>query len=577
MPEPPGDGDVALACMTLLVDELVRGGVEHLVVSPGSRSAPLVLAAARHGGLQLHVHLDERSAAYVALGIGRVTGGPAAVTGTSGTAVANWLPAVVEADAARVPLLLLSADRPPELHHTGANQAIDQAAIFGDRVRLLVDAPVPAAHGGAARYWRSLGSRALAASRHEPAGPVHLNLPFREPLLPGTGAEVDLGAGAAGRADGGPWEVVTAAGTAPTHAAVERLAQLVGATPRGVILAGATRRPLPPAVAQLAAAAGWPLLADPLSGLRTPGAALAAGIALLGDAAFLDAHPPDVVLQVGSAPISRAALGLAARAPALVVVDPDRLTPDPARNAGWTIQADAGALAGAVAAHLGAAGDRGWLDAWCAADDAVRAAIDAALDATATPSEPRTARDVAAALPDGATLFCASSMPIRDLDTFMTPRTGLRVLANRGASGIDGTISTAVGVATATGQRTWALLGDLALLHDTSALLWNAARDLPLTLVVVDNGGGGIFAMLPQARLDPTERALFESPHAVDVAALTRAAGVPTLELSSAAGLPAGVLDTSSSGLRAVIVHTGRDANADLHRRLSEAVRTALA
>ena len=571
MPDRPTEGDVALTCMTLFVDELVRGSVEHLVVSPGSRSAPLVLAASRHGGLRIHVHLDERSAAFVALGIARATGRPAAVACTSGTAVANWLPAVVEADASHVPLLLLSADRPPELHHTGANQAIDQVKIFGDRVRLFVDAGVPAQHTGAARYWRSLASRAVAATRTEPAGPVHVNLAFREPLLPAGGA-VDLD-DAGGRDDGGPWEVVTGGTASPSPAAVQRLAELVASSPRGAILAGAKLRPAP-AVAQLAAAAGWPLSADPLSGLRLPGAALGAGMALLGDRDFSEARPPDVVLQVGAAPISRPALALAGGAGTLVVVD--AAGADPARNASWALRCDPETLAAAVTTRLRARDDTAWIDSWRAADATARAAVDAILDAGDTLSEPRTAREVAAALPDGATLVAASSMPIRDLDTFMAPRTGLRVLANRGASGIDGTISTAVGIATATGQRTWALLGDLAVLHDSSALLWNARRDVPLTLIVVDNGGGGIFAMLPLARLDDAERALFESPHHVDIVALTRAAGIPTVEVDDATSLTAAVLDGSTRGMRAVVVRTDRDANAALHQRLAAAVHEAV-
>jgi 2-succinyl-5-enolpyruvyl-6-hydroxy-3-cyclohexene-1-carboxylate synthase len=572
----PTEGDVSLACAAVFVDELVRGGVTHLCLSPGSRSAPLVLAAARHPGMTVHVHLDERSAAFVALGIGRASGRPAAVACTSGTAVANWLPAVLEASAGRVPLLLLSADRPPELHRTGANQAVDQVKVFGEAVRLFVDAGVPQAHPGAGRYWRSLGARAVAATLSPPAGPVHVNLPLREPLLP-SGAPVDLGPDADGRPDRRRWESLSGGQVVPAATDVRTLTRLVDSVERGAVLAGSVSGRPSPALARFASVAGWPLIADALSGRRRPGEALTAAIPLLGDIRFREEHVPDLVVQVGGAPVSRPALALAASARRLVILDPDGIHPDPARGAEWTLRCDPDALLDAVCDGLQPRPRTAWRSSWEDADGRARAAVDTLLDGWAAPSEPRVARDLAALLPDGAVLVAASSMPVRDLDAMMVPRTGLRVIANRGASGIDGTISTAVGAAAGAAAPVTALLGDLAFLHDAGALLWNARSGPGLVLVVVDNGGGGIFAMLPQSRLEAGERALFETPHHVDIAAVAAAAGVAVTEVTAAADLREAVLARPAHGISVVLVRTDRDDNAARHGQLTGAVADALA
>jgi 2-succinyl-5-enolpyruvyl-6-hydroxy-3-cyclohexene-1-carboxylate synthase len=569
----PNHGDIALACTSLLIDELTRGGVTHARVSPGSRSTPLALAASRHPGMNVHIHLDERSAAFVAMGIARASGRPAAVICTSGTAVANWLPAVVEASMSRVPLLLLSADRPPDLRHTGANQTIDQIEIFGGYVRWFVDADLPEVRGDASRYWRSLGERAVAAADGPPAGPVHLNLPFREPLLP-SGASVDLGDAAC--ADVPSSENGAMQDPSPSEREVADLARMVGSSPRGIIVATGTRAPLNHSLAALTAAAGWPLIAEPTSGLRLPDVSLSSGTLLAGNEAFRSAHVPDMVLQIGAAPTSRAMLTLVGEAKRLVIVDPDEVIADPARHAEWTLSCDPNVLVDAITKHLENTARKTWLAEWRAADTSVRAAVDALIDSWDEPFEGRIARDVAATLPDGATLVVASSMPVRDLDAYMASRTGLRVIANRGASGIDGTVSTAVGVATSTSTPTWALLGDLALLHDSSALLWAATRIRGLTLVVVNNRGGGIFAMLPQAGLDARERDLFETPHDVDIAALARASGAAYRAVVRAADLHDAVLEPTTAGLRIVEVRSEMRSNAERHVAVAATVAAAI-
>jgi len=624
-PDTPTDGDIALACMAQFAGELHRQGLRDACISPGSRSTPLALALSRHGGFRLHVHLDERSAAFFALGLARATSRPVALVCTSGTAVANWLPAVVEASMAAVPLLLLSADRPPGLRGTGANQTIDQVGLFGGFVRWSVDAPLPAPGPGAAGAWRSLAAEAMDRAMAGRPGPVHLNLPFGEPLVP-SGAVVELepagdadlladtatssaGARPAGAtpsiAPGRPVAMPpTAPGrsgaispTAPDPAVVEELATLIRATERGLVMAGGL--PARPgaggagAIARLASRAAWPLIAEPTSCLRTGPPALAAGVLLLGSPPFAATHVPDLTIQVGSTPTSRSALATSAGSRRLVVVTPPGVEADPARAAWMTVRCDPGLLAAALIDRLPPRGPTTWERSWAEADRCAAGAVAAWMDGLGDqPFEGRVARDVAAGLPDGALLFVGSSMPIRDLDAFMRPRSGLRVVGNRGASGIDGSVSTALGLAAgsacdpaagspgragAGGTRTFALIGDLALLHDAGALIWGARRGHDLVIVVINNDGGGIFEMLDQARL-PEREELFATPHGVEPAALAAAAGAGH-HLVRRAGELVTAIDRAraAGGVQLVEVRTERGRNAELHRALAAVVAEAVA
>ena len=341
------EGDIALARVLVFVDALVSSGVRHACVSPGSRSTPIALALERHPKVRVHVHLDERSSAFFALGLAKATAEPVAVACTSGTAAANLFPGVVEASMSRVPLVVLTADRPPELRGVGANQTIDQVGLFGRYVKWSVDAEVP---GGETGYWHGLGVNAAARSLGHPPGPVHVNLPFREPLVP-EGEPVDIGG------DTAPHHEVCIRppfprAPLPHGSDVGRLAGMVAEVERGVVLAGGLRREAP-TVVELARALDWPLIAEPTSGLRVPGALTAAQF-LLADRGFVSAHVPELVLQLGAAPTSRAGLGFVARAATLVIVDPDRLVADPARHASWTIEVDPAPLAAAVAERVGA-------------------------------------------------------------------------------------------------------------------------------------------------------------------------------------------------------------------------------
>jgi 2-succinyl-5-enolpyruvyl-6-hydroxy-3-cyclohexene-1-carboxylate synthase len=555
-----GEAERSFTACWWLVDEFVRRGMERACLSPGSRSTPIALALWRHPGIRVHVHLDERSSAFFALGISKATGRPVAVACTSGTAAAEFLPGLVEASMARVPLVAITADRPPELRGVGANQTIDQVGLYGRQVRFSEDAAVPSDVPDEP-YWRGLGERATAAAMGAPRGPVHLNLPLREPLVPGTPIEP------------GP---VSPAGPpvvppipAPTAEEAGALLEEVRSTERGMVFAG-TMSSAPPAVAELARSLAWPLLAEPTSGLRTPGA-LTAGSLLLADEGFVASHVPEVLLQVGAAATSRAGLALAARAERLLIVDPDRVVADPHRRATRTWSSDADALAARVLAELRPRSETPWLRSWREADRAARRAVDDAMDGWAEPSELRVARDVASTLPSGSTLLVASSMPVRDLDAVMAPREGIRVIANRGASGIDGFVSTALGVA-ATGTTTVALTGDLSLLYDIGAVLWTARREPSAVFVVLNNGGGTIFSYLAQRDLPELED-LFTTPHGVDLAAVCRAAGAGHVVVARSDELgPAVERALSAGGIQVVEVPIDRERDIGRHAELEAAI-----
>jgi 2-succinyl-5-enolpyruvyl-6-hydroxy-3-cyclohexene-1-carboxylate synthase len=560
-----------------LVDELARAGMTDACLAPGSRSAPLALALAEHPGISVHVHLDERSAAFFALGAAKRSGRPVAVVCTSGTAAANLHPAVLEADQARTPLLVLTADRPPELRGTGANQATDQLKLYGSAVRWFCEVGVADDDPAAGRYWRSLASRAVAEATSPPAGPVHLNLAFTEPLVP----PAPGGDPAPGRPDGAPWTRTLPAFRAADPRDVATLAEAVRANPTGLLVAGWGVDLDPGVVDGFAAASGWPVLADPLSGARRGPAAVAAYDGLVRAPGFAAAHRPSLVVRAGAAPTSKALTGWLDESVPQVLVDPAGGWLDPGRAASLRLTADPSALLAAVTARLGGPGPGPpgpWLGEWLAADRLAREAIDGLLDDWAEPFEGRVARDLVAWMPDGGTLVVGSSMPVRDVDAFAAPREGLRFVANRGLSGIDGFVATTLGVAAAGTEPVAALCGDLTLLHDASSLLGAAGRPRGAVLVVCDNDGGGIFSFLPQARL-PSDlfEPLFATPHGLDLTALAAAARVPATVVEKAADLvPALDAALAGGGTRLVVVRGERAANLARHRAVTEAVAAAV-
>ncbi len=504
--------DVTTSFATTFVDELARSGVRHAVVAPGSRNTPLVLALARHPDIVTDIVLDERSAAFRALGIGIATGSPAVVCCTSGTAVANLHPAVIEADHACVPLLVCTADRPPELRDWGAPQTVEQAGVYATAVRWHHDPGPPEDLPGAPARWRALAARAVDSALAPVAGPVHLNLPFREPLVP-TGAPLV--------ADAPERSVTRAHARAPELAPndVERLAARIGAVARGVVVAGFGARVDSEVLTRFSEATGWPMLADAISNARTQTQTISTYDALARVDAFTHAHTPDLVLRLGAPLTSKAANSWLADVPT-VLVDPNHRWLDPTRAAVEHVGAAADPTLQALLDVLEPSGAGAWTNAWRAAESRARAALDAVLD-EAVDSEARIVRDLAALIPDDGNLFVASSVPVRALEWSMRPRRGLRVDANRGANGIDGFVSTVGGVAAGSRGPVVGCTGDLGFLHDVNGL--TSLGDAKL--VVLDNNGGAIFSYLPPRDLPEFER-LFTTPHHLDLVAVARAHGV---------------------------------------------------
>lgn len=547
------------AFASVFVDELTRCGVREAVLAPGSRSAPLALALAA-GDVRLHVRHDERSAAYLALGLAKVSARPVPVVCTSGTAVACLHGAVLEASHAGVPLLAVTADRPPELHETGANQTTDQAGIFGPAPRWACDLGVPEERAGAVAYWRSVAARACAvAVAAEQPGPVHLNVPLREPLVPD--GDERWPEELEGRLDGDRWVTVQERSAAAP--------MLTNPPERGVVLAGEGCTD-PDAVRRLAEALGWPLLSEPNGDARRGSNAVGTYPLLLADEPFADAHRPDLAVVVGTPGLSRSVLAWLRSARQQLVVGSTERFGDPTRTAVRVLPS--------VPVPETRRQNSAWLRSWLDADAAARTAVDAVLDETQELTEARVARDLTATLPQDSLLFAGSSRPIRDLEAYAAPRTGVRVLGNRGLSGIDGSVSSAAGAALAHqragGGHGYALLGDLALLHDVSGLA--IPRDDPrvdLTLVIVDNDGGGIFSMLEQAS-EPAFERVFGTPHGLDVCEVIEAYGVPVTPVAKADDLRDAL--APRPGLRAVVVRTDRTDNAATHRRLQATVSEAL-
>jgi 2-succinyl-5-enolpyruvyl-6-hydroxy-3-cyclohexene-1-carboxylate synthase len=530
-------------------------------------------ALAVDGRIAVHVFLDERSAAFAALGIGRATGRPAVVLCTSGTAAANFHPAVAEADLGRVPLVVATADRPPELWGVGAPQTMGQTRLYGDAIREFVDLGPPVDEPDAGAVWRATAARTVTVATGPPAGPVHWNLPFREPLVPTGDPLVD----APGRPDGAPWTRVGRTVRVADREVVARVAALVRAHPRGVIVAGWGSGADPDLVARVADLAAWPVLADGVSGLRSGPFTVSTYDPLLRVPAFAASHRPEVVLRLG-APTTGRVLGEHLRGVPQIVLDPTDTWADPPRAAVERVAGDADGFLRALAVSLqGGRADREWLDDWLGAEVVARGAVDGHLDACTEAFEGRIARDVVDAVPDGGALVVASSMPIRDVESFARLRTGIAVHANRGVNGIDGFVSTAIGVALGSGVPTVALLGDLCFLHDANGLLGAARRGIDCTFVVVDNDGGGIFSFLPQAEAMSEEfETLFGTPQGVDLAALAAVHGVTVIDDASVDALPDLVAGVTGGGVRLIRIRTDRAANVALHRATWAAVAAAL-
>ena len=550
-----------------LCDELARCGIEHACTSPGSRSAPIVLALAREPRIRCWSHVDERCAGFFALGAAKASGRPVALTCTSGTAAANYAPAVIEAHQAGVPLIVLTADRPPELREVGAGQAIDQLKLYGGAAKWFFEVGVDEATVASLRWIRQLACRAYWTSLAGRPGPVHLNFPLREPLVPADELPPDP---VPGRSGGQPWT---------TAAPVRRAAAAPRALPaRGVIVAGREERSgeLGTAAARFAERAGYPLLADPLSGARRGKAAIAAYDMMLRDQHFATRMRPELVVRIGDLPTSKP---LRAWLQALTGVEQVSFP----SQGGW--QDPDAALSEICAADPVAtlrdwtpsAPDPAWLADWRAADSAAGAAIERELSTEL--SEPLVARRLGEWLTPEATVFVASSMPIRDVELYFPAGDGLpRVLSNRGANGIDGTASSAFGAAAAAAGRVVLLIGDVALAHDIGGLLAARRLGLSITIVLLNNDGGGIFHFLPVS----TQTDVFEehvaTPHGLRFEHAAALYGC-VYELAGTEDELQAAIERSLGGARdttIIEVRTDRQHNLALHRRVADAALAAL-
>ena len=571
------------ALASSFVEELARCGVRHAVLSPGSRSTPLAIALWRQPAIEVSVIVDERSAGFFAVGAAQATRRPVAVLCTSGTAAANLHPAVAEADEAAVPLLILTADRPPELRGIGAGQTIDQLKLYGSSARWFCEVGTHEADDDGLLHYRSVACRAYAAARGEPRpGPVHLNLAWRDPLAP-LPVEGDVSATSSlalkGRGDR-PLTAVPHSSSVPDPALLDELAERIEAAPRGLVLAGRQADPrLREPLMRLAVAAGYPVLAEPTSQLRV-GPHDKGGLVCGYDAIARqrpDSLAPELTIRFGDMPTSKQLRLWIAGLDGCrqLVVDPAFGWNEPSSRAELVVRAEAIALASGLADRLGRSRSTEWVEAWSAAEAAAGTAVTEQLAADGEPSEPALQAALGPALQDGELVYTASSMPIRDQEAFLPAgEADVLFLCNRGANGIDGLVSSGIGAAHASGRPTVIVTGDLGLLHDIGGLA--ALRDVstPVRIVVVNNDGGGIFHFLPQEEVLDSEEfeALLGTPRGVDV---KRAADLFELEHRTVDDLgDLGSALAAGSGL--IEVPVDRAENVALHRRLTDAATAAL-
>ncbi|MEE8600903.1 2-succinyl-5-enolpyruvyl-6-hydroxy-3-cyclohexene-1-carboxylic-acid synthase [Euzebya tangerina] len=565
----------------ILIGHLAMAGVTDFVISPGSRNAPLALAvAARPDDFRLHVRIDERTAAFLALGLSRGSGRPAAVLCSSGTATANYHPAVIEADAAGVPLIVVTADRPVELRGTGANQTIDQVGLYGRAVRWFDDVI-----GSAAEDVGHHVRNAVTAATGPWPGPVHLNVPLPEPLLdppPPAVLTLDGGPTAGGEPTTLPTESSRSIAPDPGDTTAEVPPTLLGGR-RTVVVAGEgalagqstdTRDKTAERILDAAERLGIPVIAEPTSGLRTRPDVIRTGHWLASAPDFLAVNQPDVVLQLGRPVLSRAITAMIDAADIVVMCDPLQRGWDPGQSVTHR-------LTESVVSWLGDASPQApeFARAWAAADQVAGTTVDELLDG-AKISELGMTREVAQAVPDGGQLVVASSLVIRHLNEVMLPRPGLRVLGNRGASGIDGFLSTAVGAALGHDGPTVALAGDLSVIHDLTGLVIGPDEPVPpLPIVVINNDGGGIFHLLPYGTRVPAApfRRLFTTPHSVPLEGLASTMGHRYTAVDTITEVARAMADAwATPGITLIEVTTDTPTESARYHTIRDAVAAAL-
>ena len=566
---------------SIIVEELVRSGVDYFCISPGSRSTPLTVAVAKNPSAKSLICYDERAAAYHALGYARATGKPAAVITTSGTAVANCLPAVVEADADRVPLLILSADRPPELQETAANQTIRQQNIFGNYLRWQFTLPCPD-EKIAPQMLLTTVDQAVYRTQRPPAGAVHLNLMFREPLAPTPAAVPPPYLDQLER-----WQQSDAAYSTyflsfpeTAEPALQELAETLAGTRRGLLVAGKLdNRGEQDAVRQLAAKLRFPVFADIRSGLRlgfSDPIHITYFDQLLFSEKFRRRFQPELILHFGGQPLSKRFLQYLENYPPkkYLVVANHPFRQDPAHRVTHRIEADISSFSRDLPVSNSGKIDSAWLEEISAASQKIDRLLGEELNVTERLSEPAVARAISQIIPADQALFVASSMPIRDLDMFADPGGApVPVAANRGASGIDGTIASAAGFAVGLGKPVTLLIGDLAFLHDLNSLSLLNRLQQPLTIVLLNNHGSGIFSFLPIAGFPDVFEKYFATPHTCRFEAAARMFDINYRKpqtLTEFKEVYQKALGSNHSTL--IEVQTDREQNVLLHKKLQKKI-----
>ena len=556
--------------LSAFVSGLVSTGVKDVVISPGSRSTPLALLMAENRELDVYINIDERSSGFFALGLAKASGKPAVLLCTSGTAAANYYPAVAEADISRVPLIVLTADRPHELRDVGAPQTIDQIGMYGSHVRWFHEAAPPGP--GQDRYAFSLGVRAVKEATNLNSGPVHLNFPLREPLIPNL--------------DPDPFaktfqslEIATGNLSLPADT-IKKITALIQEKEKGLIICGEIRHPgFSKAVRELAAHTGYPVLADPLSQLRSDTAddphIIDSYDAILKSEQAADRLKPDIIIRFGSMPVSKPLTLYLKRWADIphIIVDGGAGWRDPQNLGTMMVHCDEAAFCKEITAHLPKSGRSGWLETWSDLDRLAKKTIAAYLKTIDDMDEGKTVYELAGLLPDGSTIFAGNSMPIRDVDTFFhkTNKT-IYITGNRGANGIDGVLSAATGVARYR-QPLYLIIGDLSFFHDLNGLFAAKRNHIPINIILINNDGGGIFSFLPQSKLDRHYELLFGTPTGLDFSQGVKMFGGTYAKPETWAEFRSLIKkSTEQKGINVIEIRTDRQKNVLSHRKMWERI-----
>ena len=582
MPVPPNRN---YAFSQAFLDELVRSGLGHACICPGSRSTPLVVGLAEDRRIKTWTHLDERSASYFALGISRTLNEPVACISTSGTAAANFFPAIIEAHYSHVPLLIITADRPPELWECGANQTIDQVRMFGNHAKWSVNIASPEVTQDLLRYVRELACRVYATATQTPAGPVHINFPFGEPLVPKSiPSDIPESFRSSqesweGRGQGYSYTNVSSGRRSANQETLDRLVETLSTVKDGVIVCGPQLDPsLPSGVAKLAKQLEYPILADPLSQTRCGPHDRTLVIdtydAFLRSKVASQELQAKVILRLGATPTSKVLqnyIGRQVTARQILIREGD--WQDPMHAATDVIQADPTQFVETLTTAVKESSDRRWSERWQILAAAARETIRNKVGEINEMFEGRIFQELGGLLPSGSTLFAGNSMPVRDLDAFFpTMPTQIRFLANRGVSGIDGVVSTALGVSCVTPQPTTLVVGDLSFYHDMNGLL-AAKRYRPnATIIVLNNDGGGIFSFLPQHDYPETFEKYFATPHGLTFQSAASLYGLGYSTVTTWEGFRSNITTQNSQGSNIVEVQTNRERNLELHHQIWSAV-----